>query len=63
MKDPKTEMYTFEALLLLSLLANFHKSDAAKLNPYLQRIAETTDIALMRKICWAANFATAATIK
>ncbi|ETW87018.1 hypothetical protein HETIRDRAFT_166541 [Heterobasidion irregulare TC 32-1] len=63
MKDPKTEMYTFEALLLLSLLANFHKSDAAKLNPYLQRIAETTDIALMRNICWAANFATAATIK
>ena len=63
MKDPKTEMYTFEALLLLSLLANFHKSDAAKLNPYLQRIAETTDIALMGKVCWAANFATAATIK
>ncbi|KAK1232414.1 hypothetical protein PQX77_004444 [Marasmius sp. AFHP31] len=57
MKAPETERYTFEACLLLAILANFHKSDAAKLNPYLQRIKDTDDAELMRKICWAANFA------
>ncbi|KAL0068683.1 hypothetical protein AAF712_004399 [Marasmius tenuissimus] len=57
MKAPETERYTFEACLLLAILANFHKSDAAKLNPYLQRIKDTDDAELMRKIYWAANFA------
>ena len=57
MKAPETERYTFEASLLLAILANFHKSDAAKLNPYLHRIKEVDDAELMRKICWAANFA------
>lgn len=56
-KSPDTERFTFEAVILLSLLANFHKSDAAKLNPYLQRIQTTTDAEFMRKLCWAANFA------
>ncbi|CAK5264497.1 unnamed protein product, partial [Mycena citricolor] len=59
-KSPETEMYTFEAVLLLTLLANFHKS---KSNPYLQRIHETDDQDLMRKICWASNFALDAVIK
>ncbi|EJF66865.1 hypothetical protein DICSQDRAFT_47463 [Dichomitus squalens LYAD-421 SS1] len=62
-KSPDTEQFTFEAVLLLALLANFHKSDAAKLNPYLRRIRETEDEALMRMICWAANFALAAAVK
>ena len=34
------EQYTFEAILLLAILANYHKSDAAKLNPYLKRTRE-----------------------
>ncbi|THH13581.1 hypothetical protein EW146_g6658 [Bondarzewia mesenterica] len=62
-KHPDTEKFTFEALLLLSLLANFHKSDAAKLNPYIRRIAETDDKDLMQKVCWASNFAAAAAVK
>ncbi|KAF8846038.1 hypothetical protein BDN67DRAFT_12014 [Paxillus ammoniavirescens] len=62
-KSPKTERFTFEATLLLSFLANFHKSDAAKLNPYLQRIRDTDDTELMGKICWAANFACDAAVK
>ncbi|KAH0838024.1 hypothetical protein J3R83DRAFT_6264 [Lanmaoa asiatica] len=62
-KSPETERYTFEATLLLSFLANFHKSDAAKLNPYLQHIRDTGDIELMRKICWAANFACDAAVR
>lgn len=62
-KAPDTEQFTFEAVLLLALLANFHKSDAAKLNPYLKRIRETEDEELMRMICWAANFAIAAVVK
>jgi hypothetical protein len=42
--SPETEQFTFEAVLLLSLMANFHKSDgAAMLNPYLRCIKETTD--------------------
>ncbi|KAF8899008.1 hypothetical protein BD779DRAFT_1486579 [Infundibulicybe gibba] len=62
-KSPDTQRYTFEAILLLAILANFHKSDAAKLNPYLQRIRDTRDEDLMRKICWASNFALDAAIK
>lgn len=61
--SPDTQRFTFEALLLLSVLANFHKSDAAKLNPYLQRIRDTQDTELMRKICWAAGFALDAAVK
>ncbi|KAI9065925.1 hypothetical protein FKP32DRAFT_1623459 [Trametes sanguinea] len=61
--SPETEQYTFEAALLLALLANFHKSDAAKLNPYLRCIRETTNEEMMHKICWAANFAAAAVVK
>ncbi|KAL0579454.1 hypothetical protein V5O48_002560 [Marasmius crinis-equi] len=63
MKAPETERYTFEAVLLLAILANFHKSDAAKLNPYLQQIRDTDDAKLMRKICWAANFALDTAVK
>jgi hypothetical protein len=61
--SPDTQRFTFEASLLLSILANFHKSDAAKLNPYLQRIGATQDTELMRKICWAAGFALDAAVK
>ncbi|KAG2076883.1 hypothetical protein BDR04DRAFT_630852 [Suillus decipiens] len=61
--SPDTQRFTFEASLLLSILANFHKSDAAKLNPYLQRIRNTKDTELMRKICWAAGFALDAAVK
>ncbi|KAA1467980.1 DUF1741-domain-containing protein [Dentipellis sp. KUC8613] len=62
-KSPETQRFTFEALLLLALMANFHQSDAAKLNPYLQRIAETEDWDVLHKMIWAANHATLATIK
>ncbi|KAI0756821.1 hypothetical protein C8Q80DRAFT_1091494 [Daedaleopsis nitida] len=61
--SPDTEQFTFEAVLLLALLANFHKSDAAKLNPYLRRIRETEDDDFMRMVCWAANFAASAVVK
>jgi len=42
-KSPEMEQYTFEAILFLAILANYHKLDAAKLNPYLKRIRETMD--------------------
>ncbi|KAI0830497.1 hypothetical protein BC628DRAFT_1312831 [Trametes gibbosa] len=61
--SPDTGQFTFEAVLLLALLANFHKSDAAKMNPYLGRIHDANDEALMRKICWAANYAASAVVK
>ncbi len=48
-KSPGTGKFTFEALLLLAVLANFHKSDAAKLNPYLKRIGWIDDRDLMRE--------------
>ena len=56
----ETGRFTFEALLLLTLLSNFHKSDAAKLNPFLRHIGEITDVEVLRKVCWAAEFAAAA---
>ncbi|TFK77362.1 hypothetical protein BDN72DRAFT_910444 [Pluteus cervinus] len=62
-KCPATEQFTFEAVLFLAVLANFHKSDAAKLNPYLKRIRECEDEDLMRKVCWASNYALLASIK
>lgn len=61
-KESDTEQYTFEAVLFLAVLADFHKSDAARLNPYLSQIKETKDIDLMKKVCWAANFALVASI-
>lgn len=57
------EEYTFEATLFLAILANYHKSDAAKLNPYLKRIKESADGEFMRKLCWASNFALNSSIK
>ncbi|KAG9314057.1 hypothetical protein JVU11DRAFT_4836 [Chiua virens] len=62
-KSPETQRYTFEATLLLSLLANFHRSDAAKLNPYLQHIRDSGDVVFMERICWAANFACDAAVR
>ncbi|KAI0275011.1 hypothetical protein BC834DRAFT_850678 [Gloeopeniophorella convolvens] len=56
-KDRETGRFTFEALLLFALLSNFHKSDAAKLNPFVHRIGEISDPEVLSKICWAAEFA------
>ncbi|KAI0734702.1 hypothetical protein C8Q72DRAFT_770467 [Fomitopsis betulina] len=61
--SPETEQFTFEAAVLLALLANFHKSEAAKLNPYLKCMRETQDEKLMHKLCWASNFAVDAVVK
>ncbi|KAF9056114.1 hypothetical protein BJ165DRAFT_477877 [Panaeolus papilionaceus] len=55
-RDPLTEQYTFEAVAFITVLANYHKSDAAKLNPYLKQIAGVIDGEFMRKICWASNY-------
>ncbi|KAG5353682.1 hypothetical protein C0989_003819 [Termitomyces sp. Mn162] len=54
-KSCDKERFVSEAALLLAILANFHKSDAGKLNPYLKCIRSTQDAELMRKICWAVN--------
>ena len=62
-KSPKTERFTFEAIILLGVLANYHKSEAAKLNPYLLHMKGTDDEELMRKVCWASNFAAETVIK
>ncbi|KAL1757320.1 hypothetical protein FB107DRAFT_209616 [Schizophyllum commune] len=61
--SPETEQFTFEAALLLAILANYHKSDAATLNPYNQSLKNTKDRKLMEKICWASNFASNTAIK
>jgi len=62
-RGPETGRFTFEALLLLALLSSFHKSDAAKLNPFLRHIGEITDVQVLRKVCWAAEFAAGATVR
>ncbi|KAL1737414.1 hypothetical protein EV714DRAFT_266217 [Schizophyllum commune] len=61
--SPETEQFTFEAALLLAILANYHKSDAATLNPYNQSLKGTKDRKLLEKICWASNFALNTAIK
>lgn len=48
---------------MLTLLSNFHKSDAAKLNPFLRHTGEITDVEVLRKVCWAAEFTVAATVR
>ncbi|KAE9398447.1 hypothetical protein BT96DRAFT_957569 [Gymnopus androsaceus JB14] len=62
MKSPSTEKFTFEAAILLAILANYHRSDSSNLNPYLRQIKRTDDQDIMRKICWATNFALEAAI-
>jgi hypothetical protein len=42
-----------DAALFLAILANYHKSDAARMNPYLKRMKELEDEEVMRKICRA----------
>ncbi|QRW12285.1 hypothetical protein RhiLY_11284 [Ceratobasidium sp. AG-Ba] len=56
-RSPSTARYSFEALLLLSLLANYHRVDAASLNPYLKHIKEAHDDVLMQRLLWVARFA------
>ncbi|XP_006454085.1 hypothetical protein AGABI2DRAFT_113843 [Agaricus bisporus var. bisporus H97] len=56
-KSPKTERFSFEATLLLCILANFHRSDAARLNPYLRKLSACDDIDFFRKVAWTFNFA------
>ena len=58
-----TERYTFEAIILLALLANFHKSDAAHQNPYVAQIKQTASWDLLQRIAWAANFTIETVVK
>ncbi|KAG6814115.1 hypothetical protein H0H92_002110 [Tricholoma furcatifolium] len=62
-KRSSTIRFTAEASLLLAVLVNFHKSDAAKLNPYLKCIRNTQDKELMVKMCWAINSELVTSIK
>jgi hypothetical protein len=62
-RSQATTQFSFEATVLLSALANFHKSDAAKLNPYMVSISTTKDTEIKRKIWWAADFALSASVK
>lgn len=56
MKSPEAEQFMLEAALFLTILANYHKSDAARLNLYLKLIRDCTDGIFMRKLCCASNF-------
>lgn len=56
-KSPDTAPFTFEAVLLLSILANYHKTEAANLNPYLKRLRGSVDHMFLNKVSWALGFA------
>ncbi|KAI5116918.1 hypothetical protein M0805_003991 [Coniferiporia weirii] len=62
-KSPETESFTFEAALFLSIIANFHRSDAAKLNPYLRAIKDAEDRELMRSLVHSANYTMDSVVK
>ncbi|CAE7224915.1 unnamed protein product [Rhizoctonia solani] len=51
-RSPTTTRYSFEAFLLIAVLANYHRADAASLNPYLKHIQETGDVTLMHGLLW-----------
>ncbi|KAH8835505.1 hypothetical protein DL96DRAFT_1702483 [Flagelloscypha sp. PMI_526] len=56
-KDPDTTRYTFEAVLFLTLLSNFHKqNNMSKQNIYLKHLTGLTDRKVLGSICWAANY-------
>ena len=62
-KSPETQTFTFEASLLLSIVANFHRTDAAKLNPYLRSMKETEDREMLKSLCYSVNFTMDTVIK
>lgn len=62
-KTPETTPFTFEAVLLLSVLLNYHKSDAANLNPYLKRVRGSVDHTLLSKVSWALGYAFETSVK
>ncbi|KAF9454112.1 hypothetical protein P691DRAFT_810827 [Macrolepiota fuliginosa MF-IS2] len=62
-KTPETEKYTFEAILFLCMLVNFHRSDAARLNSYLRRLSNCDDVEFFEKVDWAVDFALNAAVQ
>ncbi|CAE6470466.1 unnamed protein product [Rhizoctonia solani] len=62
-RSPTTTRYSFEAFLLLAVLANYHRADAASLNPYLKHIQETEDVVLMQGLLWVTRYACARSVK
>lgn len=54
-KCRETEMFALDAALFLAILANYHKSDAARMNPYLKRIKECEDDDVLQRICGAVS--------
>ncbi|KIY69176.1 hypothetical protein CYLTODRAFT_237652 [Cylindrobasidium torrendii FP15055 ss-10] len=62
-KSHDTQQFTFEALLFLAILCDFHKVDAARSNLYLVHVKDSDDQELMKNICWAANFALQTSVK
>ncbi|ELU38665.1 MFS_1 domain-containing protein [Rhizoctonia solani AG-1 IA] len=60
---PTTTRYSFEAFLLLAILANYHRADAASLNPYLKHIQETDDTVLIHGLLWVTRYACSRSVK
>ncbi|KAJ1301484.1 hypothetical protein OPQ81_008741 [Rhizoctonia solani] len=61
--SPTTTRYSFEAFLLLGVLANYHRADAASLNPYLKHIQETEDVTILHGLLWVTRYACARGVK
>ncbi|KAL5519495.1 hypothetical protein ACEPAH_1178 [Sanghuangporus vaninii] len=62
-KTPETQEYTFEAVVLLSILAGFHRTDSPRLNGYLREIEKTEDREFLRAFVYAANYKLDSVIK
>ncbi|KAF8711829.1 O-Glycosyl hydrolase family 30, partial [Rhizoctonia solani] len=62
-RSPTTTWYSFEAFLLLAILANYHRADAASLNPYLKHIQETDDTVLIHGLLWVTRYACSRSVK
>lgn len=62
-KDPATQAFAFEAALLSAIISNFHRTDAAKLNPCLRSVKEVEDREMLKCICFTANYTMDSVIK
>ncbi|EJD51924.1 hypothetical protein AURDEDRAFT_82848 [Auricularia subglabra TFB-10046 SS5] len=63
LRTSQSASYSAECALFLTLLANYHKSDAATLNPFLKGIKEVSDDAALAQICVSVQVICASSVK
>lgn len=63
LRTSRSATYSAECALFLTFLCNYHKSDAATLNPFLKGLKETQDAAAYAQMCICIQVICASTVK